>query len=148
MQPALFLPHVNAALNALAGVLLIIGYVFIRQGNVRAHRNTMLSSFAVSVIFLLSYLAYHFIFKEGVSTKFPSYPPMGVRYAYYAVLLSHTLLAMLVPFLAPRTIWLGLKGEKERHRVWAKWTWPIWLYVSVTGVIVYVMLYHLYPPGD
>ncbi len=141
-------PHLNASLNGLAGVLLVVGFVLIRRGNVRAHRNVMLAGFGVSVLFLISYLLYHFVFKDGISSRFPAYPPVWVKTVYYGILLSHTLLAILVPFLALRTIYLGLTNQTARHRAWARWTWPIWLYVSLTGVVVYVMLYHLYLPTE
>ncbi|MBM4001683.1 MAG: DUF420 domain-containing protein [Planctomycetes bacterium] len=145
MKLAYLFPHVNASLNGLSGLLLVLGYWLIRRGRVRAHRNVMLASFSVSILFLISYLTYHFGFKDGVSTSFPKYPPLWARYGYYAILLSHTILASLVPFLALRTIYLGLKDRRSDHRRWARITWPIWLYVSVTGVIVYLLLYHVYP---
>lgn len=139
-------PHLNASLNGLAAALLVAGWVFIRQGREQAHRRVMLSCFVVSIVFLVSYLTYHFAFKEGVSTPFPQYPPAWIRTTYLTILLTHTVLATAVPFLALRTIYLGLKNRRALHRWWARITWPIWLYVSVTGVAVYVMLYHLYPP--
>ncbi len=140
------LPHVNAALNATATVLLVVGWLLIRQRREVAHRRVMLSAFGVSVAFLASYLVYHFLAKAGVSTPFPSYPPPAVRYLYYGILLSHIVLAMGVPVLAVGTIYHGLRDQRVQHRRWARWTFPIWLYVSVTGVVVYVMLYQLYPP--
>ena len=139
------LPHVNASLNALATALLIAGFVLIKQRRETAHKWTMLACFGVSVIFLASYLTYHFQL-EGVSKKFPSYPPPAIRYTYYAILLTHVVLAAAVPFLAVGTIYLGLADKRHAHLRLAKWTFPIWLYVSVTGVIVYLMLYQLYPP--
>jgi putative membrane protein len=140
-----FLPHVNASLNALATVLLVAGFVLIKRRRETAHKWTMLACFGVSVLFLASYLTYHYQL-EGVSKKFPSYPPTAVRYTYYAILLTHVILAAAVPFLAIATIYLGLADKRRAHRRLAKWTFPIWLYVSVTGVIVYLMLYQLYPP--
>lgn len=145
------LPHVNASLNALATVLLVVGYVLIKQRRETAHKWTMLACFGVSVAFLACYLVYHIGVRGGESTKFPTYPPTAVRYAYYFVLLTHIVLAAAVPFLALATIWTGLRSEhaaelRPRHRRWAWWTFPIWLYVSVTGVIVYLMIYQLYPP--
>ncbi|MCA9215497.1 MAG: DUF420 domain-containing protein [Planctomycetales bacterium] len=136
------LPHVNAALNSLATVLLVTGYVLIKRGRETAHRNVMLSCFGVSAVFLVSYLIYHY---SAGHVKFPTYPPQVVRTFYFAVLLTHILLAVAVPFLAVATIYFGLKERRSTHRRWAKWTYPIWLYVSVTGVIVYLMLYQLYP---
>jgi uncharacterized membrane protein YozB (DUF420 family) len=140
------LPHVNATLNALATVLLVAGYVQIKQRRETAHKWTMLACFGVSVIFLACYLTYHFNI-EGGSKKFPSYPPPLVRYSYYAILLTHVVLAATVPFLAVATIWLGLADRRRWHVRLAWWTFPIWLYVSVTGVIVYLLLYQLYPPA-
>jgi putative membrane protein len=145
------LPHVNASLNALATVLLIAGYWLIKRRRERAHKWTMLACFGVSVAFLTSYLIYHIGVRGGESTKFPSYPPAAIRYSYYFILITHIVLAATVPFLALVTIWTGLVCEHEtnlrpRHRRWAWWTFPIWLYVSVTGVIVYLMIYQLYPP--
>lgn len=140
-----YLPHVNASLNALATVLLVAGFVLIKRRQEAAHKWTMLACFGVSVVFLASYVTYH-LQLEGVSKKFPSYPPPAVRYAYFAILITHIILAAAVPFLAIATIITGLRDARHWHRRLAKWTFPIWLYVSVTGVIVYLMLYQLYPP--
>ena len=138
-----FLPHLNAVLNALATVLLIAGYVLIKQRKEAAHKWTMLACFGVSILFLTSYLTYHFIIGRK---PFPSYPPLGIQYLYKGILFSHIILAVTVPFLAIATIWLGLSDRRQSHRKLAWWTFPIWLYVSVTGVIVYLMLYQLYRP--
>ncbi len=137
------LPHVNALLNLLATVLLITGLRLIKRGKEDAHRRVMLASFGVSTLFLVSYLAYHF---QVASVKFPSYPGPWVRTFYYGILASHVVLAMTVPFLAITTIYLGLRGRRSAHRRLARWTFPIWLYVSITGVVVYLMLYQIYPP--
>ena len=139
------LPHVNAALNALATLLLVAGYVLIKRRQEAAHKWTMLGCFAVSAVFLACYLTYHLSLPGG-SKRFPSYPPTAVRYAYYGILISHIVLAAAVPFLAIATIWLGLADRRRAHRKLAWWTFPIWLYVSVTGVIVYLMLYQIYTP--
>jgi uncharacterized membrane protein YozB (DUF420 family) len=138
------IPHplatLNASLNALATILLVVGFVLIKQGRVDAHRRTMLAAFAVSTIFLISYLIYHYLVG---SVKFTA---EGLpRTIYLSILLSHVILAVFVPFLAIWTIWLGLKDRRVEHRKWAKITFPIWLYVSITGVVIYVMLYLLYP---
>jgi uncharacterized membrane protein YozB (DUF420 family) len=142
------LPHVNAALNALAGVLLVAGRVLIAQKREAAHKRTMLACFGVSVVFLACYLTYHALM-QGHSKPFPDYPPPAVRYFYYAMLLTHVVLAAAVPFLAVVTIYLGLADYRARHRAVARWTYPIWLYVSVTGVLVYLFLYQVFParPG-
>lgn len=137
------LPHVNASLNALATVLLLIGYALIKQRREAAHKWTMLACFGVSVVFLLCYVAYH-VGIEG-SKRFPDYPPPVVRLAYFTILISHIVLAAFVPFLAIATIYLGLRDRRVVHRRIARWTFPVWLYVSVTGVIVYLMLYQIYP---
>jgi len=137
------LPALNAALNAAATLLLVVGYLLIKGRRETAHRNTMLTAFGVSVAFLICYLVYHF---QVGSVKFTH--PSPARYAYYAILISHILLATAVPVLAIVTIWAGLADRRERHRRWARWTFPIWLYVSITGVVIYVMLYHLYPSAE
>ncbi len=155
------LVHVNASLNAFATMLLLLGLFFIKQGRVTLHKNTMLAAFAVSVVFLVCYLWYH---AQVGSVRFTH--PGFVRYVYLVILASHVLLAATVPFLAVRQIYLGYRalgccgGEsdlenvsttveiyRQKHVQLAKWTYPIWLYVSVTGVVVYVMLYHLWPPS-
>jgi len=138
-----WLPHINAALNSVATVLLVIGYVQIRRRKVLAHKRTMLSAFAVSTLFLACYLLYHFQI-EG-SKRFPTYPPAAARYTYYFILLTHVVLAAAVPVLAVITIYLGLKDRRVAHRRIARWTFPIWLYVSITGVLVYLFLYQFYP---
>jgi uncharacterized membrane protein YozB (DUF420 family) len=130
------LPTVNASLNAIAAVLLVIGWVLIRRGRVRAHRAVMLSALACSVLFLASYLVYHY---QVGSVRFQG--TGAVRTLYFSVLLTHTVLAALVPFLAAITLFRALRRHFPRHRAIARWTLPIWLYVSVTGVVVYVMLY-------
>lgn len=138
-----YLPHVNATLNGLAALLLVIGYVQIKQGREQAHKRTMLACFGVSTVFLISYLAYHF--GIGGSKPFPA-DAGPVRTVYLVILASHAILAVAVPFLAVITISLGLRNRRAAHRRVARWTFPIWLYVSVTGVIVYLMLYQLYAP--
>ncbi len=135
---------VNAALNATATALLLLGYVLIRRKKETAHRNTMLAAFGVSVAFLACYLVYHLGVMKGKSTPFAGEGP--IRPFYFLILISHIVLAALVPFLAAATIYLGLTDRRHRHRRLARWTFPIWLYVSVTGVLIYWMLYHLYPP--
>lgn len=136
------LPAVNAMLNAAAGILLVYGLALIRRGHERAHKRVMLTAFAVSIVFLASYLTYHL--RTHAVTRFTDLSP--VRYLYYAILISHVILAATVPFLAMATIYLGLRDRRAAHRRLARWTWPIWMYVSVTGVVIYVMLYHLYAP--
>ena len=137
------LPGVNAGLNAVSTVLLVCGYVLIRRGNRIVHKRVMLSAFAVSILFLVCYLTYHFAlahYTGSGSREFPRDHP--ARPFYLGLLLSHVFLAAMVPVLASITIYRGLKEQWERHKKLAKGTFPIWLYVSITGVIIYWMLYH------
>ncbi len=130
------LPAVNASLNALSGVLLLIGYVLIRARRIAAHRAVMMTAFATSSLFLICYLVYH---AQVGSVPFPR---QGVvRPLYFTILITHVLLAATVPPLAIVTMTRGLKGRYPQHRRIARWTFPIWMYVSVTGVLVYVLLY-------
>jgi len=134
------LPALNAALNATAAVLLATGLGLVKRRRFTAHKACMLSAFAVSMLFLVSYLGYH---AQVGSVRFAG---TGLaRPVYFAVLVTHTVLAALVPFLAVATVIFGLSARYARHVRIAKWTLPIWLYVSVTGVVVYLMLYRLYP---
>jgi putative membrane protein len=132
------LPHINASLNLLATVLLLAGIALIRSGRERAHRNVMLAAFAVSCGFLGCYLAHKAMHGD---TPFPrdQYPAWAVP--YYIMLASHVLLAVTVPFLATATIVLGLRDRRAAHKRLARITFPVWLYVSVTGVLVYLVLY-------
>jgi putative membrane protein len=132
------LPTVNATLNALAAVLLVAGYVLIRQGKREAHRKVMLAAFATSIVFLVCYLVYHF---QVGSVRFQG--TGTIRTVYLSILLTHTVLAAAVPFLAIVTLKRALAMKFDRHRKIARWTLPIWLYVSVTGVVVYWMLYRM-----
>jgi len=136
------LPPINASLNGLSAIFLAAGFVFIRRKNVPAHRRCMISAFATSAIFLACYLTYHF--SVGV-TKFPGQG--WIWWVYIIMLISHIILAVTILPLAIITLSRGLRDRIESHRKIARWTWPIWMYVSVTGVLVYLMLYHLYPAG-
>lgn len=148
------LVHVNATLNTIATVLLVVALVLIKQRRERAHRNAMIAALAVSAAFLGCYLYYHFAIQ--LTVKFTHEGP--VRYVYYAILVSHVLLAMTVPYFALRASYLGWQalaaGEgatesfRAKHRGLVRWAYPIWLYVSVTGVLVYLMLYHWFPSAD
>jgi uncharacterized membrane protein YozB (DUF420 family) len=152
--------HVNAALNTTAAILLLVGFYLIKKNRVEAHKRTMLTAFVVSAVFLACYLWYHYQVRHVKFTH-----PGTVRYVYYTILASHIVLAITVPFLAIRQLSLGYRAlgcctrettqaaqlveaatYREKHKRLARFTFPIWLYVSVTGVIVYVMLYHLWPP--
>jgi len=130
------LPAVNATLNAASGVLLIIGYVFIRRGQVQSHRLCMIAAFVTSSLFLACYLIYH-----AQVGSVPFTRQGFVRSLYFTILISHVTLAAAVPPLAIVTLSRGLSGRFLKHRAIARWTLPIWLYVSVTGVLVYTLLY-------
>jgi uncharacterized membrane protein YozB (DUF420 family) len=133
------LPAVNAALNATSGIFLFIGYVLIKRRHIDAHRNAMLAAFASSTLFLVSYLVYHY---HAGSRSFPGQG--GIRLVYFAILISHVILAAAILPLAITTLSRGLRGQYGKHVRVARWTFPMWMYVSVTGVIVYLMLYQLY----
>ncbi len=143
MNPALF-PAANAVLNSCSWLLLLLGLWYVKRGRIRAHRNTMLAAFACSVLFLASYLFFHFHYRISVAYKGPDWG----RTPYLVMLLTHTALAAFVPVLAGRTIHLGLKGRVAQHRRLAKFTFPIWLYVSLTGVLIYLVLYRWTESGD
>ncbi|MBI1788470.1 MAG: DUF420 domain-containing protein [Acidobacteria bacterium] len=132
------LPSVNAALNATSTVLLLAGYAFIRRGNIAAHKRTMLAAFTTSTLFLICYLVYHF---QVGSVRFQK--TGAIRGIYLTILATHTCLAAAVPPLALITLSRALQQRFDRHRKIARWTLPIWLYVSVTGVVVYWMLYRM-----
>jgi uncharacterized membrane protein YozB (DUF420 family) len=138
MIPISSLPALNAVLNALSAVLLTTGYVFIRRRNIPAHKFCMLSAFATSTLFLTSYLTYHY---HIGSKPFTGHGP--IRTVYFTVLLSHTVLAVTIVPLALITLRRAWKGAFDRHARIARRTLPLWLYVSVTGVVVYWMLYRL-----
>jgi uncharacterized membrane protein YozB (DUF420 family) len=130
------LPSVNATLNATAAVLLLTGYYLIRRKRMQAHKRVMLTAFGVSIAFLICYLVYH------AHVGSVPYQKTGfLRTVYFSILITHTTLAATVPVLAIITLRRALRGDFKQHRKIARWTFPIWLYVSVTGVIVYVMLY-------
>ena len=132
------LPTLNATLNGLSTVLILVGFALIKSGRREAHRNVMIAAVVTSTLFLTSYLYYH---AHVGATPFTG---VGVvRTVYFTILISHTILAALVPFLVGATLWPALQGRFERHRRIAVWTFPVWLYVSVTGVVIYFMLYHL-----
>ena len=133
------LPLVNASLNGLATVLLIVGYVCIRQRRIAAHRAAMIAAFVTSVLFLISYLVYH------AHTGSRPFPGRGsIRVVYFGILITHIVLAATIPPLAGVTLWRAYRRRFDRHMKIARWTLPLWLYVSVTGIVVYLMLYQLY----
>lgn len=142
MSPTLLsaLPAVNALLNAASALLLVAGYVFIRRRRVAAHKLCMLSAFATSIVFLASYLTLRYF------AGFTAFQGQGwIRPVYFTILTSHTILAATIPPLALIVLYRAFREQFARHRWIARWTLPVWLYVSVTGVVVYLILYRLYP---
>jgi len=135
------LPAVNACLNGLSAVFLTTGYVFIRRGNKIAHRNCMVSAFVTSTIFLICYLTYHFTVRTV--TRFEK--PEWFRPVYLTILLTHTVLAVVIVPLVLMTLGRAVKQRFDLHKKIARWTWPLWMYVSVTGVVIYLLLYRIFP---
>jgi putative membrane protein len=134
-------PALNASLNAISALLMTAGFFFIKTKRVAAHRACMLGAVIVSTAFLVCYVIYHV--QKAEPTRFGG---TGViRSVYFAMLISHILLAMAIVPLVLRTVTLALKGRIEQHRAWAHWTFPLWTYVSVTGVLVYFFLYRWWP---
>lgn len=139
------IPAINAALNGLATLLMTGGFIAIMSGKREVHRGFMLSAGVVSAVFLVGYVA-HKILVRGVHTPFGG--EGAIKAVYYTMLISHILLAMSIAYLVPRTFWLAIKGDYERHKAWARWTFPIWYYVGVTGVLVYFFLYRWWPAAS
>ncbi|MBI5770689.1 MAG: DUF420 domain-containing protein [Verrucomicrobia bacterium] len=138
------IPALNASLNALATVLITIGFLLIKTGRKEAHRKVMMAAMVVSAVFLVGYVT-HKALVRGVHTPFGG--AGAIRTVYYVMLFTHIVLAAAIGYLVPRTFLLALRGDYDRHRAWAKWTFPIWYYVSVTGVLVYFFLYQWWPAG-
>jgi putative membrane protein len=136
------LAPLNSILNGLAATLLLAGFYCIRHRWIRAHRALMLSAFTVSVLFFVSYIIYHYHVGD---VRFQGYG--WIRPVYFSILISHILLAGAIVPLVLITLWRALRGNFRRHRRIAIWAWPLWIYVSVTGVVVYLMCYQLYAPG-
>ena len=132
----------NSILNGAAAVLLIAGFYCIRRRWVRAHRAFMLSAFTVSIGFFISYVIYHYYVGD---VRFQGHG--WIRPIYFTILISHIILATTIVPLALITLWRALRGNFVKHRRIAVWTWPVWIYVSITGVVVYLMCYRMYPPG-
>jgi uncharacterized membrane protein YozB (DUF420 family) len=137
-----YLPHLNVVLNCLSTSFLLFGYWSIIHGRRNSHKKAMISAFGLSVLFLLSYLTYH---ANVGSVKFGGEGTL--RIAYLVILASHTILAITVPLLAIITLSRGIRGRFPEHKAIARWTLPIWLYVNVTGIVVYLLVYHLNPGG-
>ena len=136
------LPALNASLNALATILLTAGFVFIKQRQVSSHRLCMVSAFVVSCVFLVTYVL-HKILMRGVHTPFGG--EGAIRTIYYTMLISHIILAIVIVPLVLTTLRYAVVGRMDVHRKWARWTFPLWYYVSVTGVLVYFFLYQWFP---
>jgi putative membrane protein len=140
------LPAVNATLNGLSAIFLTLGFIFIKCGQKIAHRNCMISAFVTSIVFLTCYLIYHgylaIVLHRG-PTHFEN--PLWFRPIYLTILTTHTILAIVIVPLILMTLWRAKKQNFEAHKKIARWTWPLWMYVSVTGVIVYLLLYQIFP---
>jgi uncharacterized membrane protein YozB (DUF420 family) len=136
------IPAINATLNSIATLLISTGFVLVKTGRTQAHRKTMTAAMVVSAVFLVGYVT-HKVLVHGVHTPFAGQGP--IRTFYYVMLFSHIVLAMSIAYVVPRTFWFAIRGDIVRHRAWARWTFPIWLYVSVTGVLVYLFLYQWWP---
>lgn len=139
MAESSIFPAINATLNATSGVLIVIGRVLIAKKLVAPHRRVMVAAVGTSALFLCSYLYYHFVVAAGVVTRFQGQG--WARTLYFATLLTHTVLAVVVVPMVLVTLSRGLQSKFDKHRRIARWTFPVWLYVSVTGVLVYFMLY-------
>jgi putative membrane protein len=140
MTTAALLPHVNAVLNSISTVLLLIGFILIKSGRKEAHRKVMTAAIVVSAVFLVSYLTYHFTAPIFV------FPGTGWAVpAYYTLLISHVVMATIVSPMVIVTAWRAYHGQFDRHKAIARWTWPVWMFVTTSGVAVYAVLYHVYP---
>jgi uncharacterized membrane protein YozB (DUF420 family) len=139
------IPALNASLNGIATVLIATGYLAIRGKHVALHRGCMIAALIVSCVFLVGYV-WHKILVRGVHTPFGG--EGAIAWVYYIMLITHIILAMVIVPLVLKTFALAIQGRFERHRAWARWTFPMWFYVSVTGVLVYLFLYRWFPAGD
>ena len=137
-------PALNASLNALSGILLLIGYIQMKRGRIQAHKRLMISACISSLVFLISYVSYHSL-RHGVVTRFTG--TGSIRTVYFSILGTHTVLAIVIVPMAIMTLRNGLRMRVLQHRRIAKLTFPLWMYVSVTGVLVYFFLYHWFPHG-
>ena len=135
------LPAVNATLNGMSAIFLAAGFVFIKLGNKTAHRNCMMAAFVTSVVFLGCYLTYH----ATVKTVTHFVDPSWFKPIYLTILATHTILAAVIVPLILTTLWRARKQQFESHKKIARWTWPLWMYVSVTGVVIYLLLYRIFP---
>lgn len=140
------LPKINACLNGLASVFLLLGYIFIKRGNQTAHRNCMVGALAASTVFLGCYLYYHYSMKQLYGEAHtPFLKPEWFRPIYLTILFTHLICAFAIVPLVIMTVSRAVKARFELHKKIARWTWPIWMYVSVTGVVIYFLLYQIFP---
>ncbi len=136
------IPALNATLNGIATALITVGFILVKRGRLVLHRKVMITAMLVSSVFLVSYVT-HKVLVRGVHTPFGGTGP--IRTVYFVMLISHIVLAIGIAYLVPRTFLFAIRGDIDRHRAWARWTFPIWYYVSVTGVLVYFFLYQWWP---
>lgn len=136
------IPALNATLNGIATVLITTGFILVKRGQLEMHRKVMITAMVVSAVFLVGYVT-HKALIHGVHTPFGGVG--AIRTVYYTMLISHIILAISIAYLVPRTFWFAIQGNIVRHKAWAKWTFPIWFYVSITGVLVYFFLYRWWP---
>ena len=136
------IPALNATLNGIATVLITSGYILVKRGRLETHRKVMTTAMVVSALFLVGYVT-HKVLIRGVHTPFGG--EGLIRTVYYTMLISHIILAISISYLVPRTFLFAIRGNIARHKAWAKWTFPIWFYVSITGVLVYFSLYRWWP---
>jgi uncharacterized membrane protein YozB (DUF420 family) len=140
------LPTLNASLNGLSAVFLLFGYFFIKRGDKKAHRNCMISAVVTSTIFLACYLTYHELLRRTTGSHGTPFAGQGaIRYLYFTILISHIILAVVIVPMVITTVVYAIRQRWESHKRLSRVTWPLWMYVSVTGVIVYLMLYHWFP---
>jgi uncharacterized membrane protein YozB (DUF420 family) len=140
------LPAVNACLNGSSALLLTVGYLFIKRGNKTAHRNCMIGALVTSTAFLACYLYYHYQMKQAYGEAHTRFlDPAWFRPIYLAILFTHLVGAIAIVPLVLMTVSRALRQKFERHKKIARWTWPIWMYVSVTGVLIYLLLYQVFP---
>lgn len=141
-----YLPATNAVLNSASACFLTAGYILIKRQRINAHRNCMIAAFTASALFLVSYVTYHYGLHHYLN-KGPTIfrDPAWFRPVYLAILITHTILAVVIVPLVLISLTLGLKGRFERHKRISRWTWPLWMYVSVTGVAIYLLLYQIFP---
>lgn len=140
------LPALNACLNGAAALLLVAGWVFIKQGRREAHQKCMVGAFVMSVLFLISYVTYHVLRQQqtgSAHTRFTD--PAWFRPIYLSILVTHLVGAIAIVPMVLVTLYRALRGRFDQHRSVARWTWPVWMYVSVTGVVIYLLLYHVFP---